>query len=141
MTARSVLARGRRRHRSLLLDSCLIKRKTDETVDEATDQITPVYSTIYDSPTTPGAGAPCRVKPFQSGHNSTAGESPLQLQRYEIQLPWDAGSDVLEDDLVIITATDDAGLLAWTAQHPFVVTDPLYNGTATVRHIVVEART
>lgn len=132
MTPRTILAQGRARHAILLLDACTIKHPTGESIDPDTDEITTTYATVY--------SGQCRVKPFLAGHATVAGDSPLELQRYEIQIPWNASTAVVKDDVVLITASDDPWVVDATAGKPLTVVDPQYSGTSTVRHIVVEDR-
>lgn len=136
MSVRSVLARGRAAHLQLLVDACWIRRVTGETLDPDTDVMTPTYATIYDDAETPGAGGPCRLKAYRIGRPTVAGDAPIELQRYEIHLPWDTDIPVQKDDIAFMTTTDDA----WVIGRPLTVTDVSYGGTTTVRHIIVEDR-
>lgn len=135
-----VLARGRDFHLDLLLDACLIKHPTGQSIDPDTDVITITYDTVYDDAEETGAGGPCRIKPFQSGHATVAGESPLELQRYDVQIPWDATGPVVKNDIVLITSSDDPWVVDASAGKPLTVIDPQYSGTTTVRHVIVEDR-
>ncbi|MGH3010163.1 MAG: DUF6093 family protein [Gaiellaceae bacterium] len=132
MSVRGVLASGRRRSLILLIDECVIKRVTGSTTDPATDVIVPIYTTIYTGP--------CRVKPNRTPVARTAGDSPLEVQRYVVQLPWNATGRVQKDDLYVATVCDDAWLVERSADVPLTVLAVDYSGTTTKRHITVEDR-
>lgn len=128
MSVRSVLARGRASHLQLLVDVCAVKRVTGQVLDPDTDVLTPTYATIY-------SGA-CRLKAYRIGRPTVAGDVSIELQRYEIHLPWNASTAVARDDVLTMTTTDDS----WVVGRPLTVTDVSYGGTTTVRHIIVEDR-
>lgn len=128
MSLKSVLARGRARHAVLLVDACTISRVTGQTLDPDTNQLTPTTEQIY-------AGE-CRLKTYRVGRPATAGEASIELQRYELELPWDAPVPVMRDDVATMTAGDDT----WVIGRPLTVTDVSYSGTSTARHLIVEDR-
>lgn len=136
MSVRSILAQGRAAHLQLLIDTCTIKRLTGQTLDPDTDVMTPTYETIYDDPDSPGAGASCRLKAFRIGRPVEAGEVSIELQRYELHLPWDAVPTVMRDDIATVISSDDS----WVVGRPLTVTDISYSGSTTARHIIVEDR-
>jgi hypothetical protein len=127
MSVSSVLARGRAAVLQLMVDTCLIERKTGRTWDDVTGDYTDVWTTIYTGP--------CHLKKGGGG-DSQFGEHEATLNRYPVSLPWDPSVEIKrEDRLTITTSADD-----WLIGRPMEVVDIDLNALATARRIVVEDR-
>lgn len=128
MTMRRALARGRRRHLALMIDTCEITRSGGAQV---WDPVTGSYTTPPPGQVYAGA---CRVKPWAAGEDTQAAEHQIALRRYWVELPWDAPEQVEVGDVVTVTSSTDA----WLVDRPLVVT-PIELATArTARWLTVE---
>jgi hypothetical protein len=83
-----------------LVDSCVVKRQTDETFDATTGQYEFVYTTQY--------SGDCLVRPKAAG-DEQSGEQQAEVRMYSVFVPYDE-TDPLPDDLVDITSTNDGFL-------------------------------
>lgn len=126
----AALSDGRRAALVLMRDTCTIERKAGErTFDPNTGQYTQAWAQVY-------AGV-CRVKNTGGGSDSDlAGAQSVTLHRYEVRLPVDASPEVLREDRLTVTASDDA----WLVGRPMEVVDVGYAGTNTARRLTVEDR-
>lgn len=129
-TLEAALADGRRQALVLMRDRCTIERKTGERVfDPAMGEYTQAWSSVY-------TGV-CRVKNTGGGSDSDlAGAQSVTLHRYEVRLPVDDSPEVLREDRLTVTASDDA----WLIGRPMEVVDVGYAGTNTARRLTVEDR-
>lgn len=76
----------------------------------------------------------CRVQPRPTDDRVvSAGEEPVTLRSYYVELPWDT-DEVLVDDLITITASADADL----AGRVLRVADIAYTSLHVVRHLICE---
>lgn len=127
MTVRGVLAQGRTRHESLMLDQCEITRPGGEPVfDPSTGEYTePPDITIY--------SGKCRIKPQYAASETQAGEKEVVLRRYELQLPFTASEPVDIDDMARITVSDDT----WLVDRPMPVTAVEVATARTARHLTI----
>lgn len=97
MSAASLLARGRTFAEQLMVDTCLIRRKTGETTD-SDGVVTPTWSTVY--------SGPCRMKQANAQANAQdVGEAALLMLRFELQLPVTGTEGIQADDQATITAS------------------------------------
>ena len=130
MSAASVLARGRAAAAALMVDTCLIRRRTGVPTDDLTGQTSPTYATIY--------SGPCRMQAAGSGAmgiRDEAGEAGVIVLRMELQLPV-AGSDGVRrsDEATITASTNDPDLLNRTWR----VRDLMHGTHKTARRLQVE---
>lgn len=105
MSRESVLARGRAAAEAGMRDACTIRRRTGETTDRDTGQVTYTYADVY-------AGQ-CRVQQAQAqAQREDVGEDHLMLLRLEVQLPvaTTAGLEV-GDEITITAAVNDPDLV------------------------------
>jgi hypothetical protein len=122
------LARGRAAAESLMVDTCLIRRRTSMATDDLTGQVTPTYQTVY--------SGKCKVQQSSRGmgHRRDVGEESTVLLRMEVHLPVAGTTGLAEGDEVTITAaTNDAELLTKT----FRVHDLEHKTFATARRLMV----
>ncbi len=126
----AALADGRQAALVLMRDTCTIERKSGERVfDPETGQYTQAWSPVY--------SGVCRVKNTGGGADSDlAGAQSVTLHRYEVRLPVDASPEVLREDRLTVTSSDDS----WLVGRPMEVVDVGYAGTNTARRLTVEDR-
>ncbi|GHJ11212.1 hypothetical protein TPA0907_55790 [Micromonospora humidisoli] len=134
MVVGSALARGRRAAERLMVDRCVVRRRTGDTSDDD-GNITPTWQTVYPPPD--GSGR-CRLRqPTAMPRPDEAGEAVALMLRRELQLPISAVG-VQADDVVTMTASrhdpDAAG-------RTFVVVGLHHASQATMRRLQVEERT
>jgi hypothetical protein len=97
MSRASVVARAQAAAQAGMVDTCSIRRKTDETTDPDSGDITRTWLALY-------AGR-CRVQQPQAlARPHDVGEDFLLVARLEIQLPVAATAGLLVRDEVTITA-------------------------------------
>lgn len=130
MSVATVLARGRRAAERLMVDTCLIRRKTGVTTDDLNGDTFPAHETTY--------SGRCRVQSSGAGamgQRVEPGEASVVVLRLELQLPVVGSENVGRGDLVTITAaTNDAKLLTRT----FKVHDLMHKTHATSRRLQLE---
>lgn len=116
-----------------MVDACTIQRRTGQTTDDLTGDVTPVYSTVY-------TGA-CKVQTSGSGalgDRTDAGEVARDVLRLELHLPVVGSESIVRGDLVTVTAaTSDAALVGRT----FLVRDLAHKSFLTARRLQVEEGT
>lgn len=96
MSIVTAVLRGRALAEQLMVDTCVIRRKTGESTG-AGGVITPTYSTLY-------TGI-CRVQSQPQTQTGTdVGEAYLVLERHEVQLPMSV-TGLAEGDQITITAS------------------------------------
>lgn len=129
MTVASVLGRGRRAAERLMVDQCVIRRKTGETTDDD-GNITPVYLTVYDGK--------CRLKqPAALARVDDTGEASLLILRRELQLPIAAVGVQVDDEAKMTAVRYDPDLV-----NRFFLVRGLHHAThAVMRRLHVEERT
>lgn len=112
-----------------MVDACTIRRRTGETVDQNSGEITPTYDLVYEGK--------CRVQQQTATAGAEdAGEAYLLMVRLEVQLPI-AVAGIEPDDEVTVTASQDPDLL----DRVFTVRDLFHKTDATARRIGVVERT
>jgi hypothetical protein len=131
MTVTSALARGRRAAEALMADTCTIRRRTGQTTDPLTGQVTPVWTSVY--------SGVCRVQQARTqGARTDAGETSVMLMRQELHLPVSTSADVRRGDEVTITASvNDADLVG----RVYLVRDEAAKSLATARRLGIEETT
>lgn len=130
MSRTGVLARAQAFAEAGMVDTCTIRRRTGETTDPQTGEITPTWSPLlYDGK--------CRFQHRDGrAEQADAGEAYVLLQRTEVQLPVAAiGIDV--GDEITCTASRDPDLVG----RAFLVHDLAYRSDATTRRLQVQERT
>src|SRR5438045_283872 len=97
MSANTATLAGRRAAERLMVDTCLIRRRTSEATDPDTGVVTPTYTQVY-------AGK-CRVQQqVPVSRPADIGQDAVWLARLELQLPMSVVG-VQSNDLVTITAS------------------------------------
>ncbi|WP_229401919.1 DUF6093 family protein [Micromonospora okii] len=134
MAVAPALARGRRAAEQLMVDRCVIRRRTGESTDDD-GTITPTWETVYPLP---GGVGRCRLRqPTALPRTDDDGQGVLLMLRRELQLPASAVG-VRADDTVTVTASrhdpDAVG-------RSFVVRGLHHASQATMRRLQVEERT
>lgn len=103
------LQRARNWHESMMRDLCVISRPGagPSTTDPDTGVVTPpAATTVYDDPDNPGAGAKCRVVPTGNGAVVEAGEQPVSLWPYLVEVPIAATGFKVNDDVHLTASAD-----------------------------------
>jgi hypothetical protein len=96
MSRDSVLRLGRRAAEAGMVDACVIRRRTGETVG-ADAVVTPTWATLYTGK--------CRVQiRAEAGQGEEVGEAYRVIERREVQLPITAAG-LAEGDRIEITAS------------------------------------
>lgn len=138
MSVEALLVAGQRAAERLMVDTCIIRRRTGETTDPNTGQTTPIYIVVYDDPETPGAGAACRIKMTTSlgttpGRDQESGGQAVTVSQMLLQLPFAAAGINTNDEAEILTSRDaDQVGRKLRIDGPFGQTD------ATMRRYLVE---
>lgn len=97
MSVEILLASGRRAAERLMVDECVIRRRSGETTDPNSGVITPTYGELYTGK--------CRVQQRQAaGQEQNVGEAFVLVTRYEVQLPMSV-TGLAEGDQITITAS------------------------------------
>jgi hypothetical protein len=117
MSALTATLRGRAAAEALMVDTCLVRRRTGEATDPDTGVTTPTYATVY-------AGK-CKIQQRAAGSAASAspaevGEATLLLATLELHVPTSV-TGIASDHLVAITASVlDPDLLGrtWTVRGP-----------------------
>lgn len=130
MTVARVLAAGRRAAEALMVDECVIRRRTGETTDDESGVVTPTYTTVY-------AGR-CRVQqPSATAQERESGEAALLMLRFELQVPMSVIGVAADDEVEITASVHDPDLVG----RQFVVRGLAHKTHATARRMQVEERT
>ncbi len=129
MARRQLLARAQRRARESMVDTCRIRQRTGEDVDQNTGEITPTYNLIYEGR--------CRVQqPNAQAAEEDAGQAYLLMVRLELQVPVSV-TGVEPDQEVDILTSRDPDLVG----RPYVVRDLFHKTDASSRRIGIVERT
>jgi hypothetical protein len=114
-----------------MLDACVIKRLTGETVNTATGAVTPAYVQVY--------SGKCRVQQaLAQGRIEVAGQASVVMAERQLQLPVATSPDVRADDIATITAcVNDADMIG----REFRVRDEHGKSEATARRLLIRERT
>lgn len=131
MSAATALARGRALAETLMVDTCLIRRRTGQTTNPNTGAVTPTYTPLYTGK--------CRVQQHEAqGRTEDAGEDYLIMQMRQLQLPVIGTEGLQPDDEVLITAsTNDPHLLG----RVYYIRDVPAKTHATSRRLSIQERT
>jgi hypothetical protein len=131
MSAATVLARGRAKAESLMVDACTITRRTGETTNTDTAAVTPTNVTVY--------SGKCRVQ-VTAGARARAedvGEAYVRLLRLEVQLPMSVTGLAAKDLVTVTSSSLDADLVG----RQFHIRELAHKTHATSRRIHVEEAT
>lgn len=130
MSVASVLALGRSRVRTLMVDTCTIRRPVSVTTDDLSGVVTTNYSTVYTGP--------CRVQMSGTGamgQRTDVGEASVVVLRAELQLPVTTSTGVRRgDEMTLSTSTNDPDLLGRTWR----IHDLAHKTHATARRLQIE---
>ena len=111
-----------------MVDTCSIRRRTGETTDDNTGEVTPTWADVYTGR--------CRVQQRTAAAESqTPGQDFQLLTRLEFQIPI-AAPALLVGDEVTITASGDPQLVGQV----LIVRDLAAKSEATARRIGVTRR-
>lgn len=128
MSIASALAQGRQTAEKLMVDACVIRRRTGETTGPG-GVVTATYSTLYTGK--------CRVQqPNAQAQQQDAGEAYLLMVRLEVQLPMSV-TGLQAEDQVTVTDSVDPDLPG----RVFVIRDLAHKTHATARRVGVTERT
>lgn len=131
MSAESAVLGGRIAAEALMVDSCIIDRKTGDVLNETTGQMVPTYTAIY-------AGR-CRVQnPGTQAANPNAGEHQFVILGMILQLPIDATVYGIGDRVRITVASLDPALVATLAGREITVSSLIHKTHATKRRLVCD---
>lgn len=126
----ALLARGRRVAEALMVDECLIRRRTGETTDPHSGVITPTYATVY--------SGRCRVQQSTgTAQEEEAGEANILLVRFEVQIPMSVVGVQADDEVVITASAHDPDLV----DREFLVRRLAHKTHAVMRRLQVEEAT
>lgn len=130
MSRTSAVARGRAAAEAGMVDTCTIRRRTGETTDAFSGEVTPTWMPVYDGR--------CRFQQQQAQAQQTdAGQAYLLLQRIEVQLPMSVVGLQVGDEITCTAAVRDPDLVG----RVFLVRDLAFKTDATSRRIRAEERT
>lgn len=131
MSVDALLARGRAAAERLMVDQCVIRRRTGSTTDPDTGQITPVYEDVYTGK--------CRLQQRDvQAREENPGAAELLMVRRELHLPVVASAGVRAGDQVQITVcVHDPDLVG----RRLVVRHEMSKSLATARRVGVEEAT
>lgn len=123
----TLVGRGRAAAERLMVDTCIIDRRSGSVLDEDTGQYVDTYTTVY--------SGKCRIQVTDPGGRAAdAGEQTSQIQSLVLQVPMTV-SGVKVDDRVSLTASAlDPDLVGRT----FRVSDLMHKTHATARRLPVE---
>jgi hypothetical protein len=122
----STLASQQRRAERMMVDECAIFRKTGTTTDPNTGAVVDSYATVHTGK--------CRVRMQSSwATDRTAGEQPITVSRYMLQIPVSV-TGVEIGDLVDITESKDPDLVG----HRIRIDGPFGQTHATARRYICE---
>jgi hypothetical protein len=125
--AERLVMRGRAQIERLMVDACLIDRKTGSVLDEDTGDYVDTYATVYEGK--------CRVQDSGlSGHQVDAGDRPVELQTRTLQVPMTVTGVKVDDRVQVTASVLDADLVGRT----FRVTDLMHKTHATARRLPIE---
>lgn len=129
MTA-ALLARARAAAERLMVDECVVRRRTGVVTDPETGKTTPTYATVYTGR--------CRVQQRgPSARAAEAGEAHLLMQRLEVHLPVSVEDVQAGDEVQVTAAAYDPDLVG----RVFLVRDLHRKSQASARRLGVEERT
>ncbi|MEU4570835.1 DUF6093 family protein [Micromonospora sp. NPDC023956] len=130
MDAAAVLARGRAMAETLMVDECVIRRRTGETNDDESGVVTPDYEQVY--------GGKCRIQqPTATAQEQESGQAALLLVRFELQVPMSVVGVAADDEVQVTASVHDPDLVG----RRFVVRGLAHKTHATARRMQVEERT
>jgi len=125
----ALLARGRRAAERLMVDECVIRRRTGETTGPG-GVVTPTYEQLY-------AGR-CRVQqPPVQAQAQEPGEAHVLVLRLEVHVPMPVSGLRVGDEVEITASAHDPDLVGRT----FLVHDLAHKTQATARRLGVVERT
>lgn len=125
--AERLVARGRAAAQRLMVDTCVIDRKTGQVFDEQTGTYTDTWSTVY--------SGSCRVQDSGlSGHQVEAGERAVELQTRTLQVPMTVLGLQVDDRVTITASALDPDLV----DRVFRVSDLMHKSHATARRLPIE---
>jgi hypothetical protein len=109
MSAATVLARGRAKAESLMVDACTVQHATALVTDQETGVVTPTYTTVYTGK--------CKVQmpsAETAPRTTDVGEASVLVGHLVLHLPMSV-TTVSPNDLVTVTSSGlDAGLVGRT---------------------------
>lgn len=124
-----VLARGRAAAERLMVDRCLIRRRTGETTGPG-GVVTPTYTTVCEGR--------CRLQqPATTAQEREAGEASLLMLRFELQLPMSVLGVQADDEAKMIASQHDPDLV----DREFLVRGLAHKTHAVMRRLQVEETT
>lgn len=126
MSAATVLARGRAKAESLMVDACTVKHPTALVTDQETGAVTPTYTTVYTGK--------CKVQvpsTETTPHTTDVGEASVLVGHLELHLPMSVTTVSPNDLVTVTTSTQDPDLVGRT----FRLRGPSHKTYLTARRI------
>jgi hypothetical protein len=125
-----LLVRGRAAAEDRMVDACTIRRRTGETTDPNTGEITPTYDVLYQGQ--------CRVQQqAMQAQQQDAGEAYLLMVRLEVHLPITVTGLEPDDEVQITASSTDPDLPGRT----FYIRDLAHASDKTARRVGTVERT
>lgn len=129
MDVAAVLERGRAAAETLMVDECIIRRRTGESIGPG-GVITPDYETVYQGK--------CRMQqPTGTAQEQESGEANLLLVRYELQLPMEAVGLEPDDEVLMVASVHDPDVV----DREFLIRAVAHKSHAVMRRLQLEERT
>lgn len=127
LDAGPAIARGRAAAEALMVDACTIQRKTGETTDTDTGDVTPTYDMVY--------SGKCRFQQRDTGaREENVAEQSIRLLRIELQLPMTVTGLQVADVVTATASVRDPDLPG----RQFLVRELFHKTDATARRIRLE---
>lgn len=136
MSIVGALRRGQRAAERLMVDQCLIRRRTGETTGPG-GVITPEYEVLYGPDLEPYRGK-CRLQqPTGTAQEQESGEANVLLIRFELQLPVSAVGLQADDEVLMTASVHDSDLPG----REFLIRSVAHKTHAVMRRLQLEERT
>jgi hypothetical protein len=129
MDVAAVLERGRAMAEALMVDECVIRRRTGETTGPG-GVVTPTYDPVY--------SGRCRLQqPATTAQEQESGEASLLMLRFELQVPMSVVGVQADDEVLMTTSAHDPDLVG----REFLVRGLSHKTHAVMRRLQLEERT
>lgn len=127
MSATTAVLRGRAAAEALMVDSVLVERRTGETTDPDTGEVTPTWTTVY-------TGRCKFAQAAASGSPENVGEATVMVSELMLHLPITATGVTADDRATAVTAALDPDL----AGRVFTIRAPMHKTYATARRLPLQ---
>ncbi|MGC5033075.1 DUF6093 family protein [Micromonospora sp. DT229] len=124
------LARGRAMAEALMVDECVVRRRTGAVTDPDTAVVTPEYTVVY--------VGKCRIQqPTSAAREESPGQAVLLMLRFELQVPISAVGIAADDEVLLTASQFDPDLV----DREFVVRGLSHKTHPVMRRVEIEERT